>query len=55
MDVAKLKYIGTLGVWRLYCQHRDRRWQADEALPEASSFARLLDEVDEDPSGIFWG
>jgi hypothetical protein len=26
-----------------------------KALPEASSFAKLLDEVDEDPSGIFWG
>ena len=24
MEAAKLKYIGTLGVWRLYCQHRDR-------------------------------
>ena len=55
MEVAKLKYIGTQGVWRLYCQHRDRRWHAYEALPEASSFAKLLNEVDEDPTGIFWG
>jgi hypothetical protein len=39
----------------LYCQHRDRRWHAYEALPEAPSLAKLLDEVAEDPTGIFWG
>jgi Protein of unknown function (DUF3024) len=55
MAAAKLKYIGTQGVWRLYCQHRDRRWHVYEALPEASSFAKLLDEVSDDPTGIFWG
>ena len=25
MAVAKFKYVGTQGLWRLYCQHRDRR------------------------------
>ena len=52
---AWLKYVASQGVWRLYCQHRDRRWHSYEALPEASSFAKLLDEVAEDPTGIFWG
>lgn len=55
MPAAKLKYVASQGVWRLYCQHRDRHWHAYEALPEASSFAKLLDEVAEDPTGIFWG
>jgi hypothetical protein len=55
MLAAKLKYVATQGVWRLYCQHRDCRWHTYEALPEASSFAKLLDEVAEDPTGIFWG
>ena len=26
MAVAKFKYVGTQGQWRLYCQHRDLRW-----------------------------
>ena len=55
MPAAKLRYVATQGAWRLYCQHRDRRWHAYEALPEAPSFAKLLDEVAEDPTGIFWG
>ena len=33
--------------------HRDLEWHADQALPASSSFAKLLDEVDADPTGIF--
>jgi hypothetical protein len=39
----------------LYCQHCGRRWHAYEALLEAPSFAKPLDEVAEEPTGIFWG
>jgi hypothetical protein len=55
MVVAKFRYVGTHRRWRLYCQHRDRRWHAYEALPAASNLERLLDEVAADPTGIFWG
>jgi hypothetical protein len=47
--------VGTQREWRLYCQHRDLRWHAYQALAAASSFAKLLGEVDADPTGIFWG
>ena len=55
MVVAKFTYVGTQREWRLYCQHRDLRWHRYQALPAASSFAKLLKEVDADPTGIFWG
>jgi len=55
MAVAKFKYVGTRGLRRLYCQHRDCRWHEYQALPAARSFDQLLDEVDADPTGIFWG
>jgi DUF3024 family protein len=55
MVVAKFTYVGTQRRWRLYCQHRDLRWHIYQALPTASSFSDLLDEVDADPTGIFWG
>jgi hypothetical protein len=55
MVVAKFTYVGTRREWRLYCQHRDLRWHAYQALPAASSLAKMLDEVDADPTGIFWG
>ncbi|PYM24376.1 MAG: hypothetical protein DMD80_23995 [Candidatus Rokuibacteriota bacterium] len=53
--IAKFTYVGTKREWQLYCQHRDLRWHSYQALPAASSFAKLLDEVDADPTGIFWG
>jgi hypothetical protein len=55
MAVAKFRYVGTQRLWRLYCQHRDLRWHAYQALPEARDFQRLLNEVAADPTGIFWG
>jgi hypothetical protein len=55
MAIAKFRYVGTQRLWRLYCQHRDLRWHSYEALPAASNFKRLLDEVTADPTGIFWG
>jgi DUF3024 family protein len=55
MVVAKFMHVGTRREWRLYCQHRDLKWHAYQALPVSSSFAELLDEVDADPTGIFWG
>jgi hypothetical protein len=55
MVVAKFTYVATQREWRLYCQHRDLLWHKYPALPAASSFAKLLAEVDADPTGIFWG
>lgn len=55
MVVAKLKFVRTAHEWRLYCQHRDRRWHEYEALPKSRRLDRLLQEVDADPTGIFWG
>ena len=55
MVVAKFKYVGAQGLWRLYCQHRDLRWHSYQGLPAARSFDKLLDEVAADPTGIFWG
>lgn len=53
--IAKFKYVGTQRLWRLYCQRRDLRWHVYDDLPTAASFNQLLDEVAEDPTGIFWG
>lgn len=53
--VAKFKYVGTQKLWRLYCQHRDLRWHAYDALPAAPTFKKLLDEVAADPTGSVRG
>ena len=55
LPVAKFKYVATEDAWRLYCQHRDAKWHSYSEQPSARHFDELLDEVDSDPTGIFWG
>ncbi len=40
--------------WRLYCRDQHSRWHRYD-LPPFPSLAPLLEEVDRDPTGIFWG
>ncbi len=53
--VAKFRYVGTRRVWELYCQFRDLKWHRYKPRPEARSFQVLLNEVEKDPTCIFWG
>jgi hypothetical protein len=53
--VAQFRYNATNKRWVLYCANRNGRWFLyDEAKP-ATSIQTLLDEVNRDPTHIFWG
>jgi len=54
-DVAKFRWVARHREWRLYCQFRDLKWHLYEPRPSARRFATLLEEVDRDPTCIFWG
>ena len=53
--VAKFRWVASHNEWRLYCQFRDLNWHEYEPLFAAPDFDTLLGEVDDDPTGIFWG
>ena len=53
--VAQLRYDPAEGTWSLYCRDRHERWFLYDDVGPASSVAPLLAEIDEDPTGIFWG
>ena len=55
LAVAKFRYVASRNHWRLYCQYRDMKWHEYEPRPMARSFSVLLQEVIDDPTGIFWG
>ncbi len=55
MDIAKFRYVHARRVWRLYCKFSDGRWRSYQPYPEAATFEELLHEVEDDPTGIFWG
>lgn len=55
LPVARLRYLKSRGVWRLYWRDRDERWHEYPQLPFARDIDELLTEIDRDPTAIFWG
>jgi DUF3024 family protein len=53
--VAKLRFTRTAGEWRLFWQRASLKWQSYEPLPSSRDLAALVEEVDRDPLGCFFG
>ncbi len=54
IKVALLVYAPRSNVWTLYCFDRNER-RAEYPSESTADLASLIDEVDADPTGIFWG
>jgi hypothetical protein len=53
--VARLRYTAKSGVWTLYWSDRNGRWHRYDLIEPTPDIRVLLDEVDRDPTCIFWG
>lgn len=53
--VAQLRYNPADHHWQLYCADRNSRWHYYDMVEPTPQLSQLLDEIDEDPTGIFWG
>ncbi|MEI7481415.1 MAG: DUF3024 domain-containing protein [Elusimicrobiota bacterium] len=53
--VAQFRYVAARKRWALYCRDGKGRWYLYDEVKPAISIQTLLDEVDRDPTGIFWG
>ena len=53
--VAQLRYQPTDHQWRLYCADGNRRWHSYGMAEPTTRLDELIKEIDEDPTGIFWG
>ena len=53
--VAQLRYDDKRDLWTLYCRDRNRKWWKYESLSPMQDIEKLLEEIDKDPTGIFWG
>ena len=55
MPIAQFRFDKESGKWTLYCADRNSRWHFyDRAVP-TSNIGVLINNVDEDPTGIFFG
>lgn len=53
--VARLRYTIKRGVWALYWSDHNGRWHLYDLIDPTDDVRVLLDEVDRDPTCIFWG
>lgn len=55
MPIAQFRFDERTGQWTLYCADRNSRWHEYGEIEPTSRFELLLEEVDRDPTGIFFG
>ncbi len=53
--IAKFKFDVAQHDWSLYWRDRNSQWHFYEPTGPHRRFIALLTEVDQDPTGIFWG
>ena len=53
--VAQFRYDDDSLRWTLYWRDRDQRWFEYDRIEPSIELADLLEEVNADPAGIFWG
>jgi hypothetical protein len=53
--IARLRYVARDKLWSLYWRDRNSKWHRYTDVRPTPDVSVLLDEVDEDPTGIFWG
>jgi hypothetical protein len=52
---AKLKYVRTSNVWQLFWQRANGKWVSYEPFPISKDLRSLVEEIDADPHGCFFG
>jgi len=55
LPVAKATWVKSKKIWKLYWMRADRKWHTYPPLSESDSLETILDEIDRDPNGCFWG
>ena len=52
---AKATYVKSRKLWKLYWMRADLKWHRYPPLPESKSLETILDEIERDPHGCFYG
>ena len=55
MAVAQIRYDNATGKWTLYCADRNDKWHEYMDIEATKNIDKILNEIDKDPTGIFWG
>ncbi|NQT61999.1 MAG: DUF3024 domain-containing protein [Candidatus Marinimicrobia bacterium] len=52
---AKMRFIRSSKKWNLYMMRQDLKWYLYDPFPESQSYVTLLEVIDKDQHGCFYG
>lgn len=55
LPFAKLRFVKSSKIWKLYWMRGSGKWEAYEPLPESTDLHKLLTEIKNDAYGCFFG
>jgi len=55
LPIAQIRYNEKTGDWSLYIADRNSNWHEYYGLEPTPDLDVILNEIDNDPTGIFWG
>lgn len=55
LGIVRLRYVAKREQWILYWRDRNEHWPKYDLIEPSSDVLVLLDEIDRDRTGIFWG
>lgn len=55
IPITRLRYTATTNTWTLYWRDRNQKFHRYDLIDPSAHVDDLLDEIDKDPTGIFWG
>jgi len=55
LPFAKLTYVKSQNIWKLYWKRASGKWQGYEPKDSNKDLGVLVQEIDEDPYGCFFG
>ena len=55
LPIAQIRYNGKAGKWSLYCADRNSKWHEYYGSEPTQDLDIILNEIDKDPTRIFWG
>lgn len=54
-SLAKVRFVRSRGVWRLFWKRADGRWHAYQPCPETPTLKEALQVIDQDAYSCFFG
>ena len=54
-SIARATFVKSRKIWKLYWMRADGKWHVYQPFPSSASLEKILEAIEQDPHGCFWG